>query len=245
MPDHPIEGLLVVLAMTRSARRPQADAYAASTSGDPGSQTITDDGPSVCECALAAIPDAARAARRFTRNTLHQWELDDLIDDAILVVSELVTNAVVHGATDPFEDDGAGTSAVISLNLDLGANELPILLQLVNQTTSVMCIVHDTAGAPPHVKDGDALAETCRGLRIVAELSSAWGWTPSGPHSKFVWAVLNATRQPVDAYVLDDTIPTSPHWDRTPQPAPGHQDSTSRPSRRETTTSTAMPSRAR
>lgn len=192
--------------MTRSARHPSADAYAAPTSGDSGSQTITDDEPSVCEYALAALPGAARAARTFTRNTLRQWELDALIDDAALVVSELITNAVVHGVPDSFEDD--------RVRVGPGADEQPILLQLVKQTTSVMCIVHDTNGVPPHVKDGDVLAETCRGLRIVAELSSAWGWTASGPHGKFVWAVLDAARRPVDAHVLDGAVLTSAQWDR-------------------------------
>lgn len=197
--------------MTRSARHPRADAYAALTSGDPGSQTITADDPRVCECALAAIPDAARAARRFTRDTLRQWGLDDLIDDAMLVVSELVTNAVVHGVHNSIED--------IDGYVDTSADEQPILLRLVNRTTSVLCVVRDPNRTPPHVKGSGLLKETCRGLRIVAELSTAWGWTPSEQHGKFVWAVLDATRQPVNALVLGDAILKATHV-RQAQPIP-------------------------
>jgi anti-sigma regulatory factor (Ser/Thr protein kinase) len=171
--------------MTRTARHTRADAYAASTGGDPGSQTTTHDRPRVCERALAATPDAAKAARQFTRNTLRQWELDDLNDDALLVVSELVTNAVIHGVPDVCEDTDT--------------DEQPILLRLVNKTTSVLCVVHDTSCAAPYVTGGDALAENCRGLHIVAELSSTWGWTPSKQHGKYVWAVLEATHQPAGA----------------------------------------------
>ena len=51
-------------------------------------------------------PRAAAAARRFVRDTLRTWRLGGpgpgragLIDDAVLLTSELVTNAVVHAGT--------------------------------------------------------------------------------------------------------------------------------------------------
>jgi anti-sigma regulatory factor (Ser/Thr protein kinase) len=179
--------------MTRSAPRPRPDASAALTGDDPGSLTIARDGPCVCECALAATPDAAGAARAFTRNTLRQWDRDDLIDDATLIVSELVTNAVLHGMPGDLEDN------------DAGDGEEPILLQLVSQTTSVLCIVHDPSSTPPRVMGGDVLTETHRGLCIVAELSTAWGWTPHGQRGKSVWAVLDAAHQPAIAQPMSPT----------------------------------------
>ncbi|MBP0455704.1 ATP-binding protein [Kitasatospora sp. RG8] len=46
---------------------------------------------------LAHCPEAAGAARRFTRATLGAWGVDeDTTEQALLVVSELVTNAVEH-----------------------------------------------------------------------------------------------------------------------------------------------------
>ena len=47
-------------------------------------------------------PTAVAAARRFVRNTLASWELpggDDILADAELLTSELVSNAVIHAHT--------------------------------------------------------------------------------------------------------------------------------------------------
>jgi hypothetical protein len=51
---------------------------------------------SVTRCPLSPSPDAAGRARSFTRNALTAWGLDDLVDDAELVVTELLANAVRH-----------------------------------------------------------------------------------------------------------------------------------------------------
>ena len=51
-------------------------------------------------------PQAAAAARRFVRDTLQGWAVTraadrlGLVDDAVLLTSELVTNAVVHAGTE-------------------------------------------------------------------------------------------------------------------------------------------------
>src|SRR5260370_38545773 len=62
-------------------------------------------------------PAAAAAARRFVRETLCSWQLADrssrLVDDAVLLTSELVTNAIVH----------AGTPPQVSCRLDGGEGE--------------------------------------------------------------------------------------------------------------------------
>lgn len=183
--------------MTRSAWRPLTGAYPAPTSDDPGQLTAADDGPRVCECALAATPDAVRAAREFTRNTLRRWKRDELLDDAALVASELVTNALLHGVRDAVAGNGAGDG------------EYPILLQLVHQTSSVLCIVRDPSSTPPHIAGGDVLDENHRGLRIVAEVSTAWGWTPCEGHGKTVWSVLDAEPQPFSALAVDNATSTA------------------------------------
>jgi anti-sigma regulatory factor (Ser/Thr protein kinase) len=50
-----------------------------------------------CRCALPHQPEAAGTARRIARTTLTAWGVEeDTVDQAVLVVSELVTNAVEH-----------------------------------------------------------------------------------------------------------------------------------------------------
>src|SRR5690606_16409039 len=46
---------------------------------------------------LANAADAPGTARRLTRNTLQGWGLETLVDDASVIVSELVTNALRYG----------------------------------------------------------------------------------------------------------------------------------------------------
>ena len=57
------------------------------------------------------LPDAVMHARRFTARTLRHWKAEDVADAVLLVVSELVTNALVHtqGAGPPRSDAAAGT----------------------------------------------------------------------------------------------------------------------------------------
>jgi hypothetical protein len=50
------------------------------------------------ECRLDGDPQAVRTARALVTNALRAWGRADLLDDATLVVSELVTNALVHGS---------------------------------------------------------------------------------------------------------------------------------------------------
>src|SRR5689334_12165508 len=51
-------------------------------------------------CALRPFGTSSRIARDFTCDTLQTWGLTTLADDATMVVSELVTNAIRHGMAD-------------------------------------------------------------------------------------------------------------------------------------------------
>ncbi|MFI9200417.1 SpoIIE family protein phosphatase [Streptomyces sp. NPDC053048] len=123
---------------------------------------------------------APSAARRFVRSVLAAWNAHDLVtDDATLLVSELVTNAVVH----------AGTSVDLECRLDPapGGN-------LVVEVTD-----HHPARefrARPRRAGGDrgVPAHGGRGLRLVAELAETWG-TAYRRTDKTVWFHL-ATRPP-------------------------------------------------
>ncbi|CAL9343795.1 hypothetical protein SUDANB126_00333 [Streptomyces sp. enrichment culture] len=113
-------------------------------------------------------------ARSFTRDTLRVWSLGHRCDDAALVVTELTTNAVTHAAP-----RCAGAPGV-----RLGFRLEPAHLLLA---------VSDPDDHPPvHVPGtGSALEEHGRGLCIVDALSEAWGWTPTPPAGKTVWARLS------------------------------------------------------
>jgi anti-sigma regulatory factor (Ser/Thr protein kinase) len=112
------------------------------------------------------VPEAVRHARRFTRRTLRAWGVSqDTMDAALLVVSELVTNALVH------------TGGQVRLDLSLVNHRLRLA-------------VADTSPRSP-VKPTSIGWEATggRGILLVEAVSAAWGTLPvSG--GKQVWADL-------------------------------------------------------
>jgi anti-sigma regulatory factor (Ser/Thr protein kinase) len=103
-------------------------------------------------------------SRRFTEHWLSMWGCEALVDDAQLLVSELVSNAVLHAGTE------------VTLVLDLDEERLRIE---VSDGTSVLPIPR--AALPE--------ATTGRGLLIVDRISDRWG-TGTRPGGKVVWAEL-------------------------------------------------------
>src|SRR5262245_16854371 len=65
-------------------------------------------------CVLRQSRTSSRIARDFTSDTLRTWGLAALADDAVVVVSELVTNAIRHGVADP---SGPGEEHPVKLSL--------------------------------------------------------------------------------------------------------------------------------
>ncbi|MEV0969266.1 ATP-binding protein [Microtetraspora glauca] len=128
--------------------------------------------PPLATCALQGETASASVARDFTAHTLGGWGLPGLIDDAQLVVSELVTNALRHG---------------LSTGL-----EAPIQLRLLSQGVHVLCAVRDPSErAPQRGPQNDEFAETGRGLYLVEAVSLTWGWILIRGSGKIVWAVLD------------------------------------------------------
>ncbi|MFE3634316.1 SpoIIE family protein phosphatase [Streptomyces sp. NPDC059168] len=112
------------------------------------------------------VPEAARHARRFTRRTLRTWGVSpDTVDAALLVVSELVTNALVH------------TGGPVRLDLSLVNHRLRLA-------------VADTSPRSPVQPTSIGWEATGgRGILLVEAVSAAWGTVPvSG--GKQVWAEL-------------------------------------------------------
>ncbi len=114
--------------------------------------------------------DAAARARPRTAAALRRWQVPDpVIDDAQLAVSELVSNAVVHGRE-------------------------PVKVRLTLTRTAVHITVHDGDPRPPRMRNpspGDITGG--RGLRIVAAVSQQWGCA-LGRHGKNVWCSLALAR---------------------------------------------------
>jgi anti-sigma regulatory factor (Ser/Thr protein kinase) len=116
---------------------------------------------------LAAQPGSIRAAREFTRATLSGWEMRQLADDAVLVVSELVTNALQHGGPGPL-----------------------IWLRLLAQRPYLMCMVTDAGHEVPLRRQASPAESTGRGLQVIESCASRWGWHLLDDGGKVVWALL-------------------------------------------------------
>ena len=140
---------------------------------------------------LAPVPESARAARAFTVATLRKWHLDALIEDAVVIASELATNAIQHG-TPAVMGDAAGE-----------AESGRIELSWCHQASRLICVVTDQTGTPPALAAGGPEAESGHGLQIVGALAVAWGWTILGTGEKAVWAALELPG-PADTAVKGD-----------------------------------------
>ncbi|HEV3172353.1 MAG TPA: ATP-binding protein [Actinocrinis sp.] len=191
--------------MTRSARHPASGPYAAFAGGPSAESVPAHERRLVRQCELIADPGAAKLAREFTRATLPDWGHGELLSDITLVVSELVTNAVRHGVPHAPHDIG----------------DLTIRFGLIRQATFVLCMVHDGGGTPPTVRhvtepaQSDPLGEVGRGLGIVAQLATTWGWTPPDHNGKTVWATF--VTADLHGGTGEFVAPALPHRDQSPE----------------------------
>lgn len=112
---------------------------------------------------------APSTARAFTRRMWQEWRLPGDNGSALLVTSELVTNAVLHARTDHLE-----------LSLALHDNRMRIAVR-----------DRDTRPPASHLLSGDQPGG--RGLMLVDALSVGWGVLPAND-GKAVWAVLDIGR---------------------------------------------------
>ncbi|MFI0154922.1 ATP-binding protein [Streptomyces lydicus] len=136
-------------------------------------------GPGGCAFrALTGDQRAAGEARRFTWSMLTYWELTPLLDDAALVVTELLSNALRHGLARPPARD---------------ASPHPLRLGLLRRGALVVCGVRDPSNRVPELGTPGRLAESGRGLHLVNCLSRAWGWTAPTAAGKAVWAALSCS----------------------------------------------------
>ncbi|HWD64278.1 MAG TPA: SpoIIE family protein phosphatase [Solirubrobacteraceae bacterium] len=145
----------------------------AGISSQSAQQTATLDVPALHE----AVPEA----RRFAVTTFRGWSLpDELVQDGALIATELVTNAVLHGAP-PIRLRLRRTARELAIEVDDGALAMPRKLR-----------------AGPDDLHG-------RGLDIVAQLSHRWAARAEG-YGKTVWSTLRI-REP--ASTLAGQVPSA------------------------------------
>ncbi|MCA1219777.1 ATP-binding protein [Streptomyces sp. 8L] len=130
--------------------------------------------------ALPADGRAVSEARRFTGFALRDWALGHLADNAALIVSELLSNALRHGlAANPGARSGQPSA---------------VWLGLLQRRGTVLFAVCDHSSSVPELREPDYYAQSGRGLHIIECLSEAWGWTTPDTDGKAVWAAVSCPR---------------------------------------------------
>jgi hypothetical protein len=114
--------------------------------------------------ALKATELAPHSARAFAQAVLTAWSASGLIDNVILVMSEIVTNAVT------------ATRAVMDAQPDPGLDEVELIgAQLRLGPETLFVEIWDLAADQPIKQDPDSQSEGGRGLLLVEFLSLDWG----------------------------------------------------------------------
>jgi anti-sigma regulatory factor (Ser/Thr protein kinase) len=120
----------------------------------------------ICRLRLTAGPAAAGQARSQVRGAICAWDVPVDPDVAVLLASELVTNAIRHEA---------GQTITLAITCSCGRLRVD---------------VHDSSYSWPVVLEAPADAEAGRGLMLVATLADEWGFyrTPAGKAVYFTLA---------------------------------------------------------
>ncbi len=116
---------------------------------------------------LPADPRTASEARRFIRDLLTDWDEHEALDVAELLLSELVTNAVLH----------AGSAVVVSVQ---------------RRTRALHVEVGDLSATRPTERHHEVMSTTGRGLDLVQALASSWGVEARQPAGKAIWFEVEA-----------------------------------------------------
>jgi anti-sigma regulatory factor (Ser/Thr protein kinase) len=130
---------------------------------------------------LLPAGDSCSAARRTVTDVLTEIDRGDLVDDAAIIVSELVTNAVLHAGS--------------QVHLSVFPHDGGVRIEVADVSS------HLPRWSP--VEDG---ATSGRGLILVNQLSSRWGAERTADGGKLVWAELVETAAPVDEITMEDLL---------------------------------------
>lgn len=156
---------------------------------EPGVETRTRSSVITARAAASFDPvgRSVATARAFVRDTLQGWGYSDVVDDAVVLTSELVTNAVVH----------AGTAAdVLCLRTDEG-----VRVEVADRYPEREIPIQGTGRSL-----GSLDRENGRGLLLCAALASRWGVEYS-PTFKQVWFQLDLPQRPVGTRSAGPVLP--------------------------------------
>jgi anti-sigma regulatory factor (Ser/Thr protein kinase) len=111
--------------------------------------------------------DGPRAARAFLSDALVAWDAERHADVAALLVSELVTNAIIHAHTG-------------------------VRLRVAMLDSTLRVEVGDGSSATPHLVDSQPADPGGYGLPLVNTLANDWGYEQVDGDGKRVWFELEA-----------------------------------------------------
>ena len=134
---------------------------------------------------LDPVPESARQARAFVGEALEEAGLPGFEDSATLLVSELVTNAIVHART-------------------------PIEVAVVATAATVYVGVSDSSGQLPARRDYGTQATTGRGLALVDLIAARHGTETHDDGGKTVWFELGAADDKVHQITDQQDTPPDP-----------------------------------
>ncbi len=129
-------------------------------------EDVVDQPVEVAGLELERRPDSVGQARRFTQERLTDWGARAITENAVLVVSELVTNAITHGRS----------ACKVVLRWGYG---------------SLRIEVADFGPGSPEPQPQSTMRPSGRGLMIVSSVATAWGIDPCDV-GKIVWAEIAA-----------------------------------------------------
>ncbi|GGN04167.1 SpoIIE family protein phosphatase [Streptomyces fuscichromogenes] len=121
-----------------------------------------------------AEPERVAEARQHVRELLHDWGSPDQVDSAVLLVSEMLTNVLVHTDADALllaEVSGQAPERCLRVEVTDGGDDLP------------------------HKRRPGELASSGRGLVLIEILADAWGVDPRG-QGKSIWFELYEADKP-------------------------------------------------
>jgi hypothetical protein len=127
------------------------------------------------ETHLPSLPASPRAARAFLREALQTWNLDAFGEVTEVLTDELVANVVRHV-------------------------DAPMTVRAYRRSASIRVEVDDPSNDPPVPQHPDPLDEHSRGLLLIDNLASQWGFTQHGDDGKTVWFEIDLTTGTEEAH---------------------------------------------
>ncbi|MEU7148053.1 SpoIIE family protein phosphatase [Streptomyces sp. NPDC045470] len=145
-----------------------------------------------------AEPERIAEARHQVRDVLHDWADEDQVDSAVLMVSEMVTNVLMHTDGDAL--------LVAEITGEKGSRRIRV-------------DVADSSDELPHRRTPGELASSGRGLVLMELLAGAWGVDPRGDGKSTWFELYEDAAGGAEPSLADLAAPAGPPVDPLPEPA--------------------------